>query len=138
MEIIESQEVYDLLESYPEKPREKLTELRSLIIEVAESLELPKLLETTKWAEPSYVVNKGSTIRMDWKSRTPDKFHLYFICSTELVSTFRFLFNEELEFEGNRAIVLDIDKPLPKPQLKKCIELALTYHKVKNLPFLGA
>ena len=48
MEIIESQEVHDLLESYPEKPREKLTELRSLIIEVAESLELPKLLETTK------------------------------------------------------------------------------------------
>ncbi|GAA59686.1 hypothetical protein P20652_1550 [Pseudoalteromonas sp. BSi20652] len=43
-----------------------------------------------------------------------------------------------LTFEGNRAIVLNSEKPLPEHPVKECIKLALTYHKVKRLPLLGA
>jgi len=138
MEFVESEKVVELLCSYPSSARNKLEELRRLILETAQETEgVNKLLETTKWGEPSYVTKAGSTIRMDWKERTPDKYFLYFICSTELVSTFKLIFGEELTFEGNRAIELDISEPMPTAAIKRCIELALTYHKVKHLPMLG-
>ncbi|HCX21157.1 MAG: hypothetical protein CMB80_28850 [Flammeovirgaceae bacterium] len=138
MEIIKSQEVHDLLESYPDKPRKRLVELRSLILEVAKTSGVPRLMETTKWGEPSYVAKKGSTIRMDWKPKSPDKYYLFFICNTDLVNTFRFIFGDELTFEGKRAIVLDLNEKLPEKQIIKCLELALNYHSLKHLPHLGA
>ena len=138
MELIESMVVKQLIEGYPMNASEKLNGLRSLIFETACDLEMVnKLLETTKWGEPSYVTKTGSTIRMDWKERTPDKYYLYFICSTELVSNFKLIFGEELQFEGNRAIVLNLAEPIPITAIKRCIGLALTYHKVKHLPMLG-
>lgn len=138
MEFTKSEEVSQLLEKYPPKISVRLKELRSLIIETAEeSEEVDKLLETTKWGEPSYVTRTGSTIRMDWKERTPNNYYLYFICTTNLVSTFKWMLGEELAFEGNRAIMLKLEEPLPRDALKRCISLALRYHKLKNLPMLG-
>lgn len=138
MEFVRSDKVDHLLESYPKTAKNKLTELRQLILDTAKEMEgIPKLLETTKWGEPSYVSKTGSTIRMDWKEKTPDKYYLFFICNTELVNTFRVIFGDELEFEGNRAIVLDLNEELPASALKRCISLALNYHKIKHLPLLG-
>ncbi|MBV6645069.1 MAG: DUF1801 domain-containing protein [Cyclobacteriaceae bacterium] len=131
-------ELQDLIKNYPTKAQQKLAELRQLIIDTAkETKGVNKLLETTKWGEPSYVTKTGSTIRMDWKERVPDKYYLYFICTTQLVDTFRIIFGDELQFEGNRAIALDLDRPIPSDALKRCIVLALTYKKVKDLPMLG-
>ena len=137
MEFTSNEAVLRLINSYPPKAAKRLTQLRQVIQDVAQKEGVPKLLETTKWGEPSYVSKQGSTIRMDWKERTPDRCYLYFICSTELVATFKYIFGDELTFEGNRAIVLDLDDPLPKQPLMRCISLALTYHKVKHLPMLG-
>ncbi|MEP4533054.1 MAG: DUF1801 domain-containing protein [Cyclobacteriaceae bacterium] len=138
MEFISSDKVKNLLASYPQEAADKLSKLRQLILDTAEETEgVNKLVETTKWGEPSYVTKNGSTIRMDWKSRSPDKYYLYFICSTQLISTFRMMFGEELSFEGNRAIELDMNEPIPIAQLRQCISIALKYHKVKNLPLLG-
>lgn len=137
MDFQKSSEVEDILNSYPASASEKLVEIRSLIVDTAEELGVPKLLETTKWGEPSYVAKGGSTIRIDWKSKTPSKIFIYFICSTQLVSTFKFMLGEEMIFHGNRAIELDIAESLPRKSLKRCITLALTYHKVKDLPMLG-
>ncbi|WP_421878967.1 DUF1801 domain-containing protein [Marinoscillum sp.] len=138
MEIIESDQVRQVFMEYPDEVRPKLNQLRDIIIETAEEARVPKLIETTKWGEPSYVAKKGSTIRMDWKSKTPDKYYLFFICSTQLVSTFRFIFGDELTFEGDRAIVFDLNEELPVKQIKRCLQLALNYHQVKHLPHLGA
>jgi len=74
---------------------------------------------------------------MDWKAKTPDTYYLYFICSTQLVNTFRIIFGDEMEFEGDRAIVLDLKEPMPSIALKRCITLALNYQKVKHSPMLG-
>ncbi|MEM1407381.1 MAG: DUF1801 domain-containing protein [Bacteroidota bacterium] len=139
MEFIESNIVNDLLTSYPEVARDKLQELRQLIRASAEETDgVDKLVETTKWGEPSYVTKNGSTIRMDWKKNTPDKYYLFFICNTELVNTFKLIFGDELQYQGNRAVVLDLHDPMPSSALKRCITLALKYHKVKHLPMLGA
>jgi len=138
MEFVASSHVENLLKGYPQEASIRLGELRSLIIEAAKETEgVCKLVETTKWGEPSYVTKTGSTLRMDWKERTPDKYYLYFVCSTSLVSTFRILIGEELEYEGNRAIVLKLNEALPAEALKRCISLGLRYHKVKHLPLLG-
>ena len=138
MEFVQSKEVSQLLEGYPQAAKEKLQQLRQLIIDTAEETEgVHQLLETTKWGEPSYVTKTGSTIRMDWKKETPDKYYMYFICTTQLVNTFRFIFGENLHFAGNRAIVLDLKQPIPSTALKRCIMLALTYKKIKHLPMLG-
>ena len=137
MEFLKSTVVTELLKTYPTRSNKKLLELRQLVISTATDLGIAKLVETTKWGEPSYVTKSGSTIRMDWKPKTPNQYFLYFICSTELVNTFKIVFGEELTFEGNRAIVLNLNEELPIKAIQKCISLALTYHKIKHLPLLG-
>lgn len=112
--------------------------LRALIIETAKVTEgLNTLEETLKWGEPSYVTKQGSTLRMDWKPKSPDQYAMYFQCTSRLVPTFRSIFKNMFEFEGKRAIIFKLDDDLPKEALKHCIKAALTYHKVKHLPTLG-
>jgi hypothetical protein len=43
---------------------------------------------------------------------------MYFICSMELVNPFNH-FGVELQFEGNHAIELNLNDPVPKVALKK-------------------
>jgi len=125
--------------SYPKKIKPKLKYLRSLILETASEIEgLDSLEETLKWGEPSYLAKKGSTIRMDWKSKTPDQYAIYFKCTSKLVPTFKELYGDLFKYENNRAILFHLNDTVPKTELKKCIALALTYHKIKHLPLLGA
>lgn len=125
-------------ESYPHKVKTKLEHLRALVLEVARDHDaITEIEETLKWGEPSYLVKKGSTVRMDWKAKTPDQYRMYFSCSTKLVATFRVLYADQFHFEKNRAIVFSMNDTIPVMALKECIELALTYHQVKDLPLLG-
>ncbi len=68
--------------SYPPKVRKKIKMLRQLILDVAEeNEEVNALEETLKWGEPSFLAKKGSTIRIDWKTKTPDQYAMYFKCT---------------------------------------------------------
>ena len=139
MEFIPDPKSEAIINSYPPEASDKLYALKELIVNTASETDgIKKMRETLKWGEPSYVVNKGSTIRIDWKKRNPDYCAIYFICSTSLVATFRIIFGDELEFEDNRAILIPIQGQIPTKALKQCITLALTYHHVKHLPLLGA
>ena len=112
--------------------------LRELVQQTAKETEqVTKLEETLKWNEPSFVTKIGSTLRMDWKEKTPHQYAMYFQCSSRLVETFRVVFDETFEFEGNRAVVFQIDQKLPIPELKECIRATLMYHKVKEKEWLG-
>lgn len=128
-----------LFRMLPEIPKRRLLELRELIFDAASDLELEntQIEETLKWGEPSYLSPKGSTIRMGWNEKDPDFYRLFFHCQTSLIETFRTLF-PHLEFEGNRAIRLSVAENIEVAALRKCIQLALTYHSVKHLPLLGA
>ncbi|HEY7885548.1 MAG TPA: DUF1801 domain-containing protein [Cellvibrionaceae bacterium] len=132
-------EVAKKFESYPDAMRDRLLFFRQLIFDVArESADIGKLEETLKWGEPSYISKIGSTLRMDWKEATPDHYYVFFHCQTRLVETFREVYGQSFRFEGNRAMVFHKDDTLDIAALKHCILLALRYHKVKNLPLLGA
>jgi hypothetical protein len=139
LKIIHNPQVEKKFHSYPPEARQKLQYLRQLILETASETEgITQIEECLKWGEPSYLTKNGSTIRMDWKDRAPDQYALYFKCTSKLVETFRELYPDTFTFEKNRAIVFKMDEEVPKKELKHCISLALTYHKVKHLPLLGA
>ncbi|SMG17490.1 DUF1801 domain-containing protein [Arenibacter troitsensis] len=138
LELITSPKVDVVFANYPEYVREKMQLLRELVIETAEESEgVYKLEETLKWGEPSFVTKDGSTLRMDWKEKTPDQYAMYFHCTSRLVDTFRLVFNHKFQYEGKRAIVFQLNQKIPKAELKECIKAALTYHKVKELITLG-
>ncbi len=50
--------------------------------------------------------------------------------------TFKALYTGLFNFEGDRAIVFQMDEALPEAELKKCIAAGLRYNKIKHLPLL--
>jgi len=125
--------------AYPSKVRKKLANLRRLIMEAAAENDLSmEVEETLKWGEPSYLVKKGSTIRMDWKAKAPDQYAIYFKCTSKLVPTFKKLYGDLFSYEKTRAILFKLNEAVPEKELKVCIALALNYHRIKHLPNLGA
>ena len=130
--------VKTLFDSCEEPVKTKLLNLRELIIEIAESIpEISSLEETLKWGEPSYLTKIGSTIRINSKKNLPGKYAMYFQCTSKLIPTFKIFYKDLFTFEGNRAILFDINEEIPIIELSKCIACGLKYHKVKNLPILG-
>jgi hemoglobin-like flavoprotein len=131
-------EVETKFQSYPKEVKTKINHLRKLIIETATEIEdIEEIEETLKWGEPSYLAKKGSTIRIDWKSKTPHQYAMYFKCTSKLVPTFKEVYGDLFKYEKNRAILFELDEKVPAVALKECIGLALRYHSVKNQPRLG-
>ena len=131
-------EVARRFKSYPKPVREKMLRLRELVYTVANETDgVADIEETTKWGEPSYIAKGGSTIRMDWKPSTPKQYALYFTCNSKLVASFKERFGDLFRYEGNRAVVFDLDDELPEFAVKQCLQKALTYRRCKDLPLLG-
>jgi hypothetical protein len=124
--------------SYPEHIQSKLHYLRQLILETAEEDEdIGEIEETLKWNEPSYLTKGGSTVRFDWKPKTPDQYAIYFNCKTTLIETFKEIYLDDFVYEGNRAIIFQLGDEIPQNALKHCIALSFKYHHIKHLPLLG-
>ena len=110
--------------------------LRQLIFDTAaKKPQVGTLFETLKWNQPAYLTlqsGTGTTIRLNAVKLNAPKSEcglgLYFHCQTSLVETFRSRYGDQLVFEKNRAILLDVSKELPIEALRHCIALALTYH----------
>ena len=138
LQLDSSPDVESVFNNYPDPVRDKLLNLRRLIVEAAKEIEeVTKLEETLKWGEPSYLAKNGSTIRIDWKKNKPKQYAMYFKCTSKLVSTFKTVYGDLFDFEGTRAIVFQVDGDVPEIELKNCIRAGLAYHKVKQLPMLG-
>ena len=123
--------------SYPVQARKRLEQIRKIIFEIADELDV-EIEETLKWGEASYLTKHGSTIRLDWKASQPGVCTVFVHCQTRLVETFREIYPDVFDYEGKRAVHLPIKGRLQKGPLRHCLTLALTYHKVKHLPLLGA
>ncbi len=139
MELTSNPKVIEIFNNYPKSVKHQLLHLRELVLSAASEIDgLEKLEETLKWGEPSYLTKHGSTVRVDWKGKTPEQFAIYFKCTSRLVPTFKTIYKNKFEFEGNRAIIFKLNDKIPDAELKHCISMALRYHKIKHLPLLGA
>lgn len=126
------------LASYPDSVRGKMYYLRELILETAREVsEITELEETLKWGEPSFLTKNGSTLRMDWKKKTPDQYQMYFKCTSRLVETFKIVFGDQFQYEKSRAIIFQLDQKVPSKEIKKCIKATLLYHSLKGDIRLG-
>jgi len=120
--------------AYPLKMRTRLLMIRRLIFEVASSTPgVGALEETLKWGSPSYLTTgAGTTIRID---RLHDERTVYTInvhCQTNLIGPFRKAYGDFFLYDGNRGILLDVNKKVPVKELRHFIYLALTYHLRKR------
>jgi hypothetical protein len=126
-------------DAYPPLLRTRLMALRQLIFDTASTIDgVGELEETLKWGQPSYLTSQsksGSTIRIDRVKSDGDHYAMYFHCQTNLVSAFRDLYPNQLEYGGNRSILFDAKEKLPEHALRHCVSLALTYH-LKKIPAL--
>lgn len=129
-------EVADIMAAYPAPVRKSLLLIRRMIYETAAATQgVGDLTETLKWREPAYLTTtsgSGSTIRIGWKPSKPAQYALYFNCNTTLVGAFRRLYSDELNFEGNRAIILQANESIPAEALRTCLAMALNYHRDKR------
>lgn len=119
---------------YPEPHKSHLIEIRELILDTADTLELPDgIEETLKWGEPSYLPRKprvGSTVRIG--KFDDNNVGLYFNCQTMLVESFRSMYGDELAYSKNRAVLFNLNEPLPKKIIQACSRKALRYHLDKR------
>lgn len=98
MELTSNPKVKDVFDNYPKAVQNQLLYLRDLVLTTASEIDgLEKLEETLKWGEPSYLTKHGSTIRMDWKTKTPEQFAIYFKCTSKLVPTFKTIYKPEFD-----------------------------------------
>ena len=120
-------------DNFPTRMGTALLAVRGLIFnEAARQQDIGPLEETLKWGQPSYAtqVSKSGTPMRLGLIKSPHRISaLFFHCQTSLVADFRELFPNILKFSGNRAIVIDPDRPLPEAELRHCIALALIYHR---------
>ncbi len=136
--IITDPRVEAVFANYPDWVGDKMQFLRALVIETAKELpEITVLEESLKWGEPSFLTKYGSTLRMDWKKKTPNQYQMYFKCTSRLVETFKTVFGDLFEYEKNRAIVFQRNQEVPIGELKQCIRATLLYHRVKGDITLG-
>jgi Domain of unknown function (DU1801) len=122
-------------EAYPSQARKDMLALRELVFKTARSTPgVGEIEETLKWGEPAYVTRNrsGSTVRIGWKPKTPDRYAMYFHCQTGLVESFRSMFPNDFEFEGNRALLFSLGSKVPRDSLAMCVAASLTYHLAKR------
>ena len=130
---IQNPSVAEVFAGYPVAVRSRLLALRTLILETAAATHgVGALEETLKWGEPAYLTTQsrsGSTIRLGWKASAPTKYAMYFNCQTSLLDTFRTHFPTALRYDGDRAIVFDVQEPVPVDAVSWWVAAALTYHR---------
>lgn len=125
MKITDIQALYP---KYSALEKQKLTEMQNLIHKVADESDI-EISEGVKWGQLSFATPNETPIRIDKFSDT--QIALFVHCQTHLIETWRSLFSDRLHFSKNRAIIIDLNEPLPEEQLKICIDQAFNYH-LKN------
>lgn len=123
-------EIAAVFEAHPAPVRERLLDLRALILETAEQTEgVGDVEETLKWGQPAYVTadsKSGTTIRID--SKSPEHYALYVHCQTDLIRRVRKTY-PKLQCVGNREIAFAVTDDLPEREVREVVVQALTYHR---------
>lgn len=134
---VQSSEVAAALSCYDESVRDALLGLRRLILDTAaETQGVGRVDEVLRWGQPSYLTaetRSGSTIRIaPARPGSDHDYAMFFICHTNLVESFKDLFGDVLDYDGNRALAFSVGIQLPEREVRTCIAMALTYHQANK------
>ena len=117
-------------DAFADTDRTSLLTIRKLIFDTADHTPgVGPLQEALKWGQPAYLTpqtKSGSTIRLGCPQS--GGVALYTHCRTSLISDFHALFPQDFCYEGNRAVHVSTQAPLPLGRLGLLIANALTYH----------
>jgi hypothetical protein len=131
-----SRKVEEVFEAYPKSLRKKLDRLRELIFEVAIETEgVGPIEETLKWGSPSYLTSdtrSGTTVRIDRVGWQKEKYGVFVHCQSGVLDQFRAAFGKQLNYDGNRGIIMDAKLDIPEEAVRHFVWLALTYHLRKK------
>ena len=108
--------------------RGHLMTLRALIYDIAATLPDCRIAEQIKWGQPSYTTadtNAATPLRLGI-TKTGDV-AIFTLCQTTVMSNFRALAPQDMRFDGNRAVLMAPDAPLPLDAIAPLIRAALTY-----------
>ncbi len=122
------------LASAPPHIRKGLERIRHLILQAALAEEVGEIEETLKWGEPAFLPKKprvGTTIRLGWSAAPEARLTLFVHCQTRLIDIYRSRFPQGFSYDGNRAVHIPLDSPLPEAEIQQMAALALTYHRDK-------
>ena len=132
---IDDPNVANAFDRHPLEVRERLLHLRALILRTAqETADVGPLHETLKWGQPSYLTaqsRSGTTLRIHADAKRPGTYGLYVHCQSRVVEAAQDLGLFQLNFDGTRAVILQVDEAIPEEQVCSFIRLALTYHRWK-------
>ncbi len=123
--------VEDIFLNYPEKLRDSLLQMREIIFQVAAQQDI-QIMETLRWWQPSYLPIQskvGTTIRIDQFSEC--EVAIFFNCKTTIVEELKETFGASLRYSKNRAIIFNINAPLPMQTIEYCVAFGLSYFKRK-------
>lgn len=115
-------------DAVPPDARTGLLTLRDLIFDTADELPVGRVAESLKWGQPSYATP-------DTKSATPIRLGvvksgdlaIFTHCQSTVMGDFRNLAPPDMQFDGNRALHLPANRPIPLAELTPLIRAALTY-----------
>lgn len=129
-----NKEVENKYKSYPPAIKKEILAIRKIILDVVEKNEdIDFIGEALKWGEPSFLTkSSGSTLRIDWKEKSPESISVFVNCQTKLISIFKELYPNDFDYIGNREIKLPLKGKYSKTKLKNCFELSLRYNLIKN------
>ena len=126
---VSAKDVEAVFRAHAPAMRAKLLKLRGIILATAAKMDgVGEIVETLRWGQPSYIAKGGSTIRIDAVKTEPGRYAMYFICHTDLIARFREHY-PQLDYGGNRSILLHTRERIPEDALRHCISMALTYKR---------
>ena len=121
-----------VFDAYPPALRSALMALRRLILETATETGVGDVVEALRWGQPAYLAARprtGTTVRIDAVKGSADRYAMYVNCKTTLMDSYRLLYPDTFEFEGQRAVIFSTASVPPEAALKHCIAMALSYHR---------
>ena len=121
-----------VVNGWPKNAQTHFHGLRDIVKDTAATNPLVgPLTETLKWGEPSFLTEQsrsGTTLRVAWKSKSPDEIGLFVICRTDMLEQVRALFPDAFRYEGTRAAYLPLSQTIPVEAVSYLASRAQTYH----------
>lgn len=119
------------LRTYPHIVSQKLRAVQALVCAIStEAQGVGTIEESLKWGQISFATARpksGTPIRIDGDAEA-STYSIYVPCSTSLIEDFRSVHPDMFDYHGRREIRLDLNKPLPDPELTLFLTAALRYY----------